>query len=217
MSLQVKICGIRDAATARLAAGLGAACLGFIAYPGSPRYLSLEEFRRMAPELPPVPKIYVQVKPDPEELAEVMSDFDQFQLHFPVETPVETIAAWSTLVSPERLWLAPRLHPGADFPQNLLGMADSFLVDTCRPGLYGGTGETGDWKSFAALRQRWPVKRWILAGGLSPDNVVDAVRKTGTGWIDVNSGVESAPGLKDADKLRRLFEQIRLLRERTEA
>ena len=206
---KVKICGLRDAAAARLAADCGADLLGFITFPRSPSHLEPEVFRTFAGDLPPVPKVSVRVRPSLEELLADRDDFDFFQIHFPLETPEEEIAAWSKILTPAALWLAPKLPPGVPFPEHLLSLAETIFIDTYRPDKYGGTGETGDWKRFAALRERWPEKRWILAGGLNPDNVASAVRATGASWIDLKSGVESETGVKDPAKLRALFANLR--------
>jgi len=105
--------------------------------------------------------------------------------------------------------MAPRLAPGDSFPEAILEFADTVLIDTFSKSQIGGTGEVGDWEGFAALRETHPQIHWILAGGLSPDNALEAVAATGAEHIDVNSGVESAPGIKDAEKLRSLFKTLR--------
>lgn len=209
MEVKIKICGIRDAATARLASALGADWLGFIFHPSSPRRLLQDDFNRMVPELPPTPRVFVQVRPSLDELQKAAGDFAAFQLHFSLDTPWEEVAAWSSLLGPTKLWLAPRLPPGAVFPREALSLAGTFLIDAYHPGLHGGTGQTGDWEGFTKLREDHPEKNWVLAGGLNPDNAAEAVRLTRARAIDVNSGVEMAPGLKDPDKMRRLFALFR--------
>ena len=108
----------------------------------------------------------------------------------------------------ERLWLAPKLPEDSPFPKYLLPLADSFLVDTYQENAFGGSGETGDWDTFWALRETYTDKNWILAGGLSPDNVKDAITCTGTQHLDVNSGVETTPRKKNHQKLQAFFEQV---------
>jgi phosphoribosylanthranilate isomerase len=87
----------------------------------------------------------------------------------------------------------------------VLELADTLVMDTYRPNVYGGTGETGEWERFNRLRRnltgRRPDLRLALAGGLGPGNVLTALRETGAGLVDFNSGVEDAPGVKSAAKM----------------
>jgi phosphoribosylanthranilate isomerase len=103
-----------------------------------------------------------------------------------------------------RLWLAPKLPPGEDVPAEWLPLAATFLLDTFHAGGFGGSGKTGDWDKFARHQQGHPQNTWVLAGGLTPDNITGAIASSGTRFVDVNSGVESSPGVKDRVKLERL-------------
>ena len=105
----------------------------------------------------------------------------------------------------EQLWIAPRIGPGESLSELLLEFADTVLVDAFHEDKFGGTGATSDWVQFAELRKRWAATNWVLAGGLKLANVTEALAVTGAERIDVNSGVESAPGHKSAKKLRELF------------
>ena len=89
-----------------------------------------------------------------------------------------------------------------------MDFAEAFLIDAFAEDAYGGTGHTADWSRFADLKERFPEKKWILAGGLSPDNALDAIAATGADRIDANSGVESAPGIKDPEKIKALFKAL---------
>jgi phosphoribosylanthranilate isomerase len=135
--------------------------------------------------------------------------FSLFQVHFGRGVPVESVRAWSAEVGPGALWLAPKLPPGVDVPAQLLGLAGTFLLDTFDPTLFGGTGRTGDWPKFRRHREAHPGKAWVLSGGLSPANVADALAGTGARLVDVNSGVESAPGAKDPARLEAFFAAVR--------
>ena len=200
-SLRVKVCGLTSAEDAAAAAGIGADFLGFILYPKSPRYLPVERYVALRPGLPALPKVAVMVAPSAEELgAAQVAGFDFFQVHFPVADEAAARRAHAA-VGAARLWLAPKLPPEAELAPELLALADTWLIDTYRADSFGGTGHTGDWSKFRGYRETHPAKRWILAGGLSPDNAAAAVAATGATTIDVNSGVESAPGRKDAAKL----------------
>lgn len=204
--LTVKVCGITRMADAELALELGADYLGMICYRKSPRSVTLEQARDLCNRIPAGKRVFVDVATGTDEL-ENFADlgFDAFQLHFDLDLSLATVAAWSGIVGTEALWLAPRLPVEEPFPQPILEFADTLVLDTPVKGLYGGTGKTGDWDRFAELSTLYQHKRWVLAGGLGPDNVVAAIRASGATMIDVNSGVESSPGVKDPAKLRALF------------
>jgi phosphoribosylanthranilate isomerase len=202
---KLKICGLTSAADAHAAAGIGADYLGFILHPASPRYVGLEKFKALRPELPPLPKVAVMVYTTPEAMAPVLgAGFDFLQLHFPNETPFIEAAMWTDLVPSDKLWMAPRIPPGKDLDLAFIPLADHFLMDTYDPQQAGGTGRTGDWATFNDLRLKYRKVTWVLAGGLTPDNVAAAIAASGAAVIDVNSGVEASPGIKDPAKLQAL-------------
>lgn len=204
--VDIKICGLTRDADVDLALSLGADYCGFIVYPKSPRGLSLERARELAARVPAGKRVLVDVETGTEELERYRdAGFDYFQIHSGLPISLATLAAWSGLVGPEKLWLAPRVGPAEAFPLVTLDFARTLLVDTFDKNQVGGTGQVGDWERFRDLSAQYPERNWILAGGLTPENVLQAVRETGTAHLDVNSGVESAPGIKDAAKLRELF------------
>lgn len=205
--IQVKVCGITNQADAEAAAGFGADYLGVIFYPKSPRAVTMAEFRTFGKDLPTtVKRVYVQVRPEPEALREAAAEgFDFFQIHFGATEDRRLIESWSKAVSPEKLWLAPRIAPGEALPNDLLPLAATFLIDTYRKDHFGGTGETGDWWRFRGWREKHPGKRWVLAGGLNPENILPALAASGADFVDVNSGVEVTPGKKDHRKMREFF------------
>jgi phosphoribosylanthranilate isomerase len=209
-AVQVKVCGLTTPRDAEASASLGADYLGFVLHPKSPRRVTLGQFRAMAGSLPRRPWVAVSVEPEPGELSGMRdAGFTLFQVHFRHDIPVETVRSWSAEVGPGALWLAPKLPPGVDVPAALLGLAGSFLLDTFDPTLFGGTGRTGDWPKFRRHREAHPDKAWILSGGLSPANVAGALAGTGARLVDVNSGVESAPGAKDHAKLEAFLAAVR--------
>ncbi len=202
--IRIKVCGLTSLVDADFADGCGADYLAFNLYPKSPRHIGLEQFRAMAKRLPERRKVAVSVEPTTAELTEMMAaGFDFFQIHHRADLPVATIAGWSETVGADRLWLAPKLAPEADVAAEWLPLAKHFLLDTFQAGAFGGTGKTGDWAKFARHRAAHPEKTWILAGGLNPENIGEALRQSGANFVDVNSGVESAPGVKDHAKLKR--------------
>jgi phosphoribosylanthranilate isomerase len=208
--IRLKICGLTSLADAELALGAGADFAGFNLYPGSPRYIPLGKFAAIQGGLPKGAKVAISVAPSPSELrAFEDAGADLFQVHFPEDTALEAVRAWSEAVGPERLWLAPRLAPGMDVPAALLPLAGVFLMDAFSPDKFGGTGLTGDWGKFASHQAAHPEKGWVLSGGLGPDNIGRALAASGARWVDANSGVESAPGVKDRAKLTALAERIR--------
>lgn len=207
--IRLKVCGLTTLVDAEAADAIGADFLGFIFVEKSPRRITLAQWRAMAGRLPPRRKVAVMLMPTVDDLR-TWSDagFDAFQVHFPLETTDEVLAGWSAAVGRERLWLAPKLPPGTAFPGRVLAHADTILWDTFSAGSYGGTGRTGDWDGFRAARLAFPETTWILAGGLGPANVAAALAATGARVIDVNSGVEISPGIKDPAKLKALAAAI---------
>jgi phosphoribosylanthranilate isomerase len=122
---------------------------------------------------------------------------------------VDTIRAWVETVGRDRIWLAPRLPTGVDIYPETLPLADTFMLDTFHPDKMGGTGLTGDWAKFRQHKEANPAKNWILSGGLNHANVAEAVAATGARWLDVNSGVEQAPGIKSPAKLQAFVLSLR--------
>jgi phosphoribosylanthranilate isomerase len=94
-------------------------------------------------------------------------------------------------------------------PESLRLLADVFLLDTFSPEKFGGTGLPGDWSKFARHQRNFPRKTWILSGGLTPDNIAAALAQSGARWVDVNSGVESAPGQKDRVKIEAFVAKLK--------
>jgi phosphoribosylanthranilate isomerase len=207
--IRIKVCGLTSLVDAEFADRCGVDYLGFIFFPKSPRFISLETFRAMAKRLPERKKVAVSVEPTPAELAAFgAAGFDFFQVHFRPDLPAVQVAGWAEAVGVERLWLAPKLPPEADVPSALLPLAKYFLLDTFHADKFGGTGATGDWAKFARHQKAHVDKTWILSGGLNPENIGAALRASGARFVDVNSGIESAPGVKDQEKLKRFVVRL---------
>lgn len=206
MTPKIKICGLTRWDDARLALELGADYCGMIVYPKSPRAITREQAWDLCQRIPAGRRVMVDVNTGADELEDWADlGFDYFQIHCDDETDLASIAAWSGLVGRDRLWLAPKIPPRAPFPQAMLEFADTVLVDAFHRDQYGGTGQTGDWPRFAEWKTLYAHKRFILAGGLTPDNIRTAVVATGADTVDANSGVERMPGVKDPAKLRAFF------------
>jgi phosphoribosylanthranilate isomerase len=207
--IRFKVCGLTSLVDAEFADRCGADYLGFILHPKSPRFVSLEQYRAMSPRLPDRRKVAVSVEPTLEELGAMRdAGFDFFQVHFRPETTDAQLTAWSRLVGEKHLWLAPKLPPGESVSPAALAVARFILFDTFRVDGFGGSGKTGDWASFVRHQDAHPKNFWILAGGLTAANIGDALRQTRARLVDVNSGVESAPGVKDEQKLKRFVVAI---------
>ena len=202
-AVRVKICGLRTAADVEAVAGAGAAYAGFVFFPKSPRHLTLPEAWLAALAAPPgLAKVALTVDADDAALDAIVEavPLDMLQLHGH-ETPdrVAEVRARYRLPVMKAVGIADEgdLAALAEY----LAVADQMLVDAKPPrdaGLPGGNGLSFDWRLLAG--RRWP-KPWMLAGGLTAGNVAEAVRLTGARQVDVSSGVESAPGVKDAERV----------------
>lgn len=202
---QVKICGLTRPEDIEAAAQAGARYAGFVFFPKSLRHLSIESaaaLARNAPDL--LARVGLFVDPDDAALDAVLARvaLDIIQLHGSESPPrVAEIRARTRLPVMKAVGIAAPQDLGALWDYGLV--ADLLLVDAKpAPGaaLPGGNGLAFDWRLLAGRRLLRP---WMLAGGLTPDNVAEAVRLTGAPMVDVSSGVESAPGIKDADRIRR--------------
>jgi phosphoribosylanthranilate isomerase len=209
-SVQIKVCGMTCEEDVEWALTAGADYFGFIVYSGSPRGLTLKRAIELAAHVPPGRRVIVDVETATDDLHRYLdSGFDYFQIHAALPIELATLTAWSETVGRDKLWLAPRIPRDAIFPESILSFADTILLDTYSKDQVGGTGHTGDWGQFRALTQRYSLTNWVLAGGLSPENVTAAIAATQAHRIDVNSGVECRPGKKDPKKLHELFQVLR--------
>jgi len=205
--VDVKICGIRSADDLRAVAAAGATWTGFVFFPKSPRHLSIDDaaaLRSVAQRLPSAPKIVaLTVDADDETLDEIMTQVqpDLIQCHGE-EDPNRITAIKSRFACP--VIKAIRVHD----QQSLIsaeafdGHADMMLFDSAPMDavLPGGTGHAFDWSLMRQWRGATP---WMLAGGLTPENVAQAIAKSGATAVDVSSGVEDAPGIKDPAAIQR--------------
>lgn len=208
----IKICGLTTLADAQLATEAGADAVGFVFAP-SPRQVTVEQVAAMTAQLPEQPlRVGVFVNASVAELVAAVrtARLDVVQLHG--EEPVEVARALQTMAA---VWKVIPMPPEEDAAtvELLHGWepwVDAFLLDTALPGQRGGTGKTFAWRRVPALRQALgrdlPV---LVAGGLRPENIEEAIQATGAWGVDVSSGVEAAPGRKDPDRLRWLMQAAR--------
>jgi phosphoribosylanthranilate isomerase len=203
MTVKLKVCGITLLEDARAAVDCGAEYLGFNFYPKSPRYIAPTSARAIIGRLPEqIISVGVFVnEPRPEDVDEILrvSGARMAQLHGD-ESP-----DYCASVGAERVIKALRVGDDFDTRRVLDYPASAILLDAFDAKLYGGTGRKANW---AVAREAARLTRVFLAGGLSPENIVEAIRAVEPFTVDVNSGVESAPGCKDASRLRRLKEEM---------
>ena len=199
--IRAKICGLRTAADVAAAADAGAAYVGFVFFAKSPRHLDIEIAAALAAEVPlGVCKVALTVDATDAELDAIVArvPLDMLQLHGK-ETPERVAEIKARFGLP--VMKAIGIADAEDLSQidRYAPVADQLLIDAKPPRnaeLPGGNGLAFDWRLLAG-RKYWQ-KPWMLAGGLTPENVAEAIRMTGARQVDVSSGVESAPGQKDA-------------------
>ena len=207
---KIKICGLTREEDVNLSLSLGADYFGFILYPQSPRAVSLDRAVELAAAVPVGQRVAVDVATSLEDLKSYRdAGFDYFQIHFGADFEHSNLAEYSKIVGKDMLWLAPRLAYEDTFPENILDYADTILIDTFVKDQFGGTGKVGDWARFNTLKERYPQTNWVLAGGLSPSNLLESLASSAADHLDINSGVESKPGIKDEVKLREAFKVLR--------
>ncbi|WP_282601619.1 phosphoribosylanthranilate isomerase [Paracoccus sp. PARArs4] len=207
----VKICGLRDMAQLAAAIEAGARYVGFVFFPKSPRAVTPDEAAQLVTEVPVgVARVGLFVNPDDALLTEVLdkAPLDIIQLHGK-ESPerVSEVRALTGLPVMKAIGVSGPDDLGQLTEYGLV--ADMLLVDAKAPRdavLPGGNGLAFDWRLLVG--RRW-LRPWMLAGGLTPDNVAEAVRLTGAPVVDVSSGVESAPGVKDPDRIRAFIDAAR--------
>ncbi len=205
--VRIKICGIKREDDALAAVHAGVDALGFVFVPGTPRFVEPAAARRIIDRLPPfVARVGLFVDADAETIAATLAatGIDTVQLHGE-ETP-EFAEQWRGRA---KVMKAFRMRG----PETLESMepyrhaVDAWLLDAHVPGVSGGTGARFDWDlAVEASCRGVPI---VLAGGLRPDNVAEAVARVRPYAVDVSSGVESSPGRKDASKVRALVKAVR--------
>lgn len=202
---KIKICGIKTVDDALAAMDAGADLIGFNFYPRSPRYIDPGQCR----DIMAVMRKYGHIT-----YVGVFVNASAEEVHATLETAALTLAQ---LHGDETSQMVRSLEGKAfkafrGVPQSLDGFArndaPALLVDASVKGSYGGTGKTTDWSAAAALAQQYPL---LLAGGLTPENVAEAVQRVRPWGVDVASGVESIPGKKDPIKMRAFVKAVKRL------
>ena len=204
----IKICGLSTPETVDAAVDAGATHVGLVHYPPSPRHVSLEQasaLRRRVPSRVKVVLLLVNEQPKPiaEAIQAVRPDVVQFHGG---ETP-----EWLALLrahAPVEIWKAYGLRDAEGLAKAVRykDAAHRILFDAPAQSLPGGNGLAVDWSLFAGHHHAMP---WGLAGGLNPDNVADAIAQTGAPLVDASSGLESAPGVNDVDRIKAFVQAAR--------
>ncbi len=203
--IRVKICGLRDLRHVDAAVRAGARYLGFNFFEKSPRSVSVGQAARLAIEVPVgVAKVALTVDADDATLDRITQavPLDMLQLHGG-ESPARIAEIKARYGLPVMKAVGIATETDLAVLDGYMRVADQVLVDAKPPpdaNLPGGNGLAFDWRLIAG--RRWPVP-WMLAGGLTPENVAEAIRLTGAQQVDVASGVESAPGMKDEELIAR--------------
>lgn len=210
MPTTAKICGLSTPDTLNAAIAGGASHVGFVFFPPSPRNVGLDRVAGLAAAVPSqVGKVGVFVDPDDAliDAARAAGRLDAIQLH---KTAADRIAAIRARTGLE-IWaaVAVKTRTDLDHARAFAGAAERILYDAKTPegaALPGGMGLRFDWALLERFRHPLP---WALSGGLDEGNVGEAVRRTGATLVDVSSGVESAPGVKDATRIAAFLDAVR--------
>ncbi|MGB5962965.1 MAG: phosphoribosylanthranilate isomerase [Coleofasciculaceae cyanobacterium] len=210
--MRVKICGITKPEQGQAIACLGATALGFICVKASPRYVTPQQIQAIVAQLTkPVDCIGVFADATIEEIFQVVgsSNLSAVQLHgneSPQFCQMLRQMPEVEIIKALRVKTPECLNQAATYASYV----DTLLLDAYHPQLLGGTGKTLDW---ATLQQFRPTYPWLLAGGLTPDNILEALQGLQPQGIDLSSGVERSPGDKDLDKVALLFKNLKLQQE----
>jgi phosphoribosylanthranilate isomerase len=206
--MRVKICGITKSEQGRAIAHLGATALGFICVRTSPRYVLPEQIQAVVEQLPvDIDRIGVFADSTLEEICHTVADagLNGIQLHG--NESLELCQQLRQSLPNIEIIKALRVKTPEDLDRAdaYASSVDTLLLDAYHPNLLGGTSKTLDWSSLRLFRPRCP---WLLAGGLTPDNVLEALSQVQPSGIDLSSGVERSPGDKDLDRVAQLFERL---------
>lgn len=195
---RVKICGITNEKDALFCSEHGADALGFVFYEKSPRYIALKKAKEIIKKLPPfisIVGLFVNENPDTVRELSKLLRLDVLQFHGDED------AAYVNAFHKKKI-KAFRVKDSIDTDMMEEYDVDAYLLDSHAGGLYGGSGSAFSWDLIAGRDFKKPV---ILAGGLDPENIVDAVKKTRPYAVDVSSGVEIDKGIKDLDKVKKFI------------
>lgn len=222
--MRIKICGITQAAQGQAIAHLGATALGFICVESSSRYVSASSIAEVVEALPhdsvtaqpSVDRVGVFVDASIEHIMRVVTvgRLNGVQLHGQESAEFcralrQALAASGPSVEIIKAFRVRSLDT-LEQAYRYCSAVDMLLLDAYHPTLLGGTGQTLNWKTLQSFQPDCP---WLLAGGLTPDNVLEALRHLQPDGIDLSSGVERSPGNKDLNQVKRLFSQLKQVQQ----
>lgn len=206
--MRVKICGITQPQQSLAIASLGATSLGFICVSTSPRYVTIPQIQAAVTDLPEtIDKIGVFANASLLEIIQVVSSagLTGVQLHADESaefcTQLRQALPAVEIIKALRIRNVEHLEQAMTYTQHI----DTLLLDAYHPQQLGGTGQTLDWQMLQQFRPSCP---WLLAGGLTPDNILQALSLVNPDGIDLSSGVEIKPGNKDLEKVALLFQRL---------
>lgn len=202
-TIRIKICGLTRVDDALAAVAAGTDAIGLVFYAKSPRAVTIEKAREIALAVGPFVTVTgLFVDADPKEVEGVL---DRVPLHLLQFHGDESAAYCESFHRPYLKALRMKPDLNLDVVINQYSSAVGILLDAYQPGVPGGTGETFDWGRVPQASSR-PI---VLAGGLNPNNVADAIKSTRIYGVDVSGGVESAPGIKDPEKIQAFVQRAR--------
>ncbi len=200
---KIKICGFTRPQDAQAAAELGADAVGLVFYAKSKRCVDVAQAAEIVAALPPkVVKVALFVNESAEQICRILGTVPIDIVQFHGDEAPEFCRQFG-----KPYWKAVRVQSAQDIAEAAGRYADAaaLLLDAHIEGQYGGTGQVFDWR---LLPETLPLP-WILSGGLNPGNVAAALQQTGAAWLDVSSGVEQAPGIKNRDLMADFIQQVR--------
>lgn len=201
MAVEVKICGLTNVEDACAALDAGADYLGFVLYPESPRGIPASRLSEILDALDrPCKAVGVFVNAPRDEVERIARDAGLYAVQLHGDEPAEDFVDF-----PITIWRAVHVDKAGASPDPESWPAARYVVDAALPGLYGGTGTPADWEQAARIAAAYPA---MLAGGLTPETVAEAVRTVHPLGVDVSSGVEASPGRKDLTKVRAFIETV---------
>lgn len=214
--MRIKICGITQPEQGMAIAQLGATALGFICVSSSPRHVTPSQIRRITQPLMnisaipnSIDRVGVFANADLNTISETVATglLNVVQLHG--DEPLAFCQQVKESLPSTEVIKAFRIRDQDALAQtyNYTTVVDTILLDAYHPTILGGTGHTLDWSLLKSFTPNCP---WILAGGLNPENVADAIAQVHPDGIDLSSGVENTPGNKNLEKVRHLFQQIQI-------
>ncbi|MFO0388968.1 MAG: phosphoribosylanthranilate isomerase [Alphaproteobacteria bacterium] len=204
MTVRVKICGLKDTKNLQVAIDAGADFVGFVDYPKSPRHITQPDIAKLIAVIPAnVASVVVTVNPANSWLEQIHFPVSYIQLHGD-ESPERVREIRNRLVG-TKIIKAISVENAEDIASasDYANVADIILFDTKVPNQHGGSGIAFDW---SLLKEKHIALPWMLSGGLNVGNIKEAILQTGAAIVDVSSGVETAPGVKDAALIKQFIE-----------